>query len=193
MGSYEDNYLNKRPQSLCKMCGRCCRLSTTSTPYEDLLKMADEGDKGAIDFLSIFEPYSSIEEARSVDCEVVDNIIARLSADGNYDKNEITFYHCKFIQPDNLCSKYKDRPILCEHFPSTPWAITPPGCGFEGWLFWQREEIKQKVRKEKEELLELQLLKQRTNDLNTLDKINLVEQKLIRNISMYQKYGSDDW
>ena len=66
MGNYEENYLAKRPQSLCHMCGKCCRVVTTSTPYNILIKMAEDGDAGAIDFLSLFEPYNSIEDATTV-------------------------------------------------------------------------------------------------------------------------------
>lgn len=193
MSSYEENYLEKRPQSLCKMCGKCCRMSTTSKPYIELKKLADEGDKGAIDFLEIFEPYKSLEDARQADSATVDNIISKLSIDGNYDVNKLTFYHCRFIQDDNLCSRYLDRKELCKHFPSSPWAIVPPECGFEGWLFMKREEIKQKIRKEKEELVDLQLLKSKTSDTSSLEKIELVIQKLNRNINFYEKYGSKDW
>lgn len=193
MGSYEENYLDKRPQSLCHMCGKCCRVVTTSTPYKTLKKMAEENDKGAIDFLSIFVPYESIEAARQADSEVVDNIINRLSEDGNYIEEETTFYCCKYLQDDNLCSNYENRPVLCRHCPSSPWSIVPPGCGFEGWLFWKREEEKEKIRRAKEELLELKLLKKRKNSPETLQKIEAVEQKILRNIDMYKKYGSENW
>lgn len=192
MVSYEENYLEKRPQSLCKMCGRCCRMVTIPQPYEEVQKLAAEGHEGAIDFLKLFEPYESIEEARKIDASMVDNVIRLQKQDGKpYDN--LRFYHCRFILDNNLCGNYKDRPALCNHFPSTPWAIVPPGCGFEGWLFWKREDIKQKVRKEKEELIELSLLKKKTNDKETLDKIELVQQKLQRNIEMFKKYGSEDW
>ena len=82
---------------------------------------------------------------------------------------------------------------LCKHCPSSPWVIVPPGCGFEGWLFWQREEIKQKVRRYKEELLELALLRKKTKDTETVNKILAVEQKIKKNIDMYKKYGSENW
>lgn len=193
MGSYEENYLSKRPQSLCKMCGKCCRVVTTSTPYRELKKMADSGDKGAIDFLSIFIPYESVDAAREVDEGVVNNIINMLSLDGKYNENEVSFYYCKYLLDNNMCSNYENRPTLCRHFPSTPWAIVPPGCGFEGWLFAKREEDKQKVRKAKEELLELKLLRMRTRDDETLKKISIVEQKIQRNIDLYKKYGSENW
>lgn len=193
MNSYEENYLSQRPQSLCKMCGRCCRFVTIPQSYEEVQKLASEGHEGAKDFLKLFVPYESVEEARNLDAETVDNVIRLHKADGKYDKEKLVFYHCRYIQDDNLCGNYASRPTLCNHFPSTPWAIVPPDCGFEGWLFWRREEIKQHVRKEKEELLELKLLKQKTTDEFILKKIELVEQKLERNIEIYKKYGSENW
>lgn len=193
MSSYEENYLAKRPQHLCHMCGKCCRVVTTSLSYAELKQMEQDGDKGAVDFLSLFVPYDSIESARNVDAGVVDNIINRLKSDGSFDEKEITFYGCKYLQDNNLCSRYETRLNLCKHCPSTPWSIVPPGCGFEGWLFWQREEVKQKIRKSKEELLELKLLRMRTKDENTLQKINIVEHKIQRGIDFYKKYGSENW
>ena len=193
MSSYEENYLAKRPQHLCHMCGKCCRVVTTSLSYAELKQMEEDGDKGAVDFLSLFVPYDSIESARNVDAGVVDNIINRLKSDGSFDEKEITFYGCKYLQDNNLCSRYETRLDLCKHCPSTPWSIVPPGCGFEGWLFWQREEVKQKIRKSKEELLELKLLRMRTKDENTLQKINIVEHKIQRGIDFYKKYGSENW
>lgn len=193
MSSYEENYLAKRPQHLCHMCGKCCRVVTTSLSYAELKQMEQDGDKGAVDFLSLFVPYDSIESARNVDAGVVDNIINRLKSDGSFNEKEITFYGCKYLQDNNLCSRYETRLDLCKHCPSTPWSIVPPGCGFEGWLFWQREEIKQKIRKSKEELLELKLLRMRTKDENTLQKINIVEHKIQRVIDFYKKYGSENW
>lgn len=193
MGNYEENYLAKRPQYLCNMCGKCCRVVTTSIPYKGLLEMSAKGDKGAKDFLSLFVPYESIEAARKVDAEVVDNIINRLIDDGNYREDEITFYGCKYLQDNNLCSRYENRLDLCRHCPSSPWSIVPPGCGFEGWLFWQREEIKQKIRRSKEELLELNLLRMRTKDEETLKRILSVEHKITKNIEAYKKYGSENW
>ena len=105
----------------------------------------------------------------------------------------MTFYRCKYLQPDNLCGNYEARPTLCRYFPSSPWAIVPPGCGYEGWLFWKREEDKQKIRLAKEELLELKLLAGRTKDEQTLKKIAAVEHKIHKNIELYKKYGSENW
>ncbi len=194
MGSYEENYLNKRPQSLCKMCGRCCRVITnTKYPYQTIKKMAQEGNEFAIDFLKIFEPYPSVESARKVDNAIVENIKQMLETDGNYDESNITFYHCRYLLDNNLCSIYEERPTLCIHCPSSGWVVVPPGCGFEGWLFLKREEDKQKVRKAKEEYIELQLLKRKTSDEKILNKINSVEKKIQHTIEIFKQYGSQDW
>ena len=193
MGSYEDNYLAMRPQELCNMCGRCCRVVTTSKSYEELKALQAENDEGACEFLKIFVPYPSIEAARAVDKELVDNVINLLIEDGNYDETKMTFYGCKYLREDNLCSIYEERPVLCRHCPSTPWSIVPPGCGFEGWLFLKREEAKQKVRKAKEDLLELKLLKTKNPTEDILKKISSVEHKIQTTIDMYKKYGSENW
>jgi Fe-S-cluster containining protein len=191
MGSYEENYLNKRPQSLCKMCGKCCRVVHVPITHEELKQKAKDGEQGAIDFLSLFVPYKSIDEARKADAPTVDNIVARITEDNIHKVS--TFYYCKYLQDDNKCSNYENRPALCRHCPSTPWDIVPPECGFEGWLFMKREEDKQKIRKAKEELIELKLLRKRTTNEETLKKIALVEQKIYRNIELFKKYGSENW
>ena len=193
MGTYEENYLAKRPQELCLMCGRCCRVVTTSKSYSELLKLQAEGDYGASEFLRIFKPYDSLDKAREVDAELVNNIINMLSADGNYDEKSITFYGCRYLQENNLCGIYEQRPDLCRHCPSTPWVIVPPGCGFEGWLFMEREKAKEKVRKCKEDLLELKLLKRKNTDVEIIKKIEAVEAKIQGTIDLYKKYGSYDW
>ena len=92
-----------------------------------------------------------------------------------------------------MCSIYEERPTLCIHCPSSGWGVVPPGCGFEGWLFLKREEDKQKVRKAKEEYIELQLLKRKTSDEKILNKINSVEKKIQHTIEIFKQYGSQDW
>ncbi len=193
MDNYEKNYLSKRPENLCRMCGLCCRVATTTTPYKKLKEMAAAGDKGAIDFLSVFEPYPSIDAARNVSAETVDNVIKNLKEDGNYYEEDMTFYKCKYLGDDNLCQRYNNRLLLCKHFPASPWAIVPPGCGYEGWLFMKREETKQKIRKVKEELLELQLLKKKAFSPDIQLKISAVEKKMLNTIDIHKKHGSENW
>ena len=192
MDNYEKNFLSQRPQEYCLMCGRCCKVATSTTSYAEIQKLKNKGDKGAIDFLEIFEPFESIEEARKIAPDIVDNVINHYIED-NRPTDDLTFYTCKYLRDDNLCGRYEDRKTLCRHFPASPWAIVPPGCGFEGWLFLKREEIKQKIRKVKEELIELELIKKKIKDDATLEKIKTVEEKMHKSIDTYKKYGSENW
>ena len=57
----------------------------------------------------------------------------------------------------------------------------------------ERENAKQKVRKAKEDLLELQLPKQKKTDEEFLKKVASVEHKILNTIELYKKYGSYDW
>jgi len=179
------DFLERRPQRLCKMCGKCCRMATASVSYEDMLELAKKGDKSSIEFLDTFEPYPSIEEALKADEATVKNIP---------DWEHRTFYHCKHINPDsNLCPKYEERHNVCRIFPSSPWAVCPPDCGFEGWLFQERENHKKRIRQLKEESIYYQA-KLKT-ELPSKEKV--LYQKLIdkidQRINLYEKYGARDW
>ena len=93
----EEQFLERRPQRLCLMCGKCCRVVTASIPYDEMVKRAKEGDKEALEFLELFEPFESIEAAKAVDKEIVENIP---------DYENRTFYTCRFLK-GNLCSRYE--------------------------------------------------------------------------------------
>ena len=160
-------------------------MATASISYEELLKKVKEGDQSAIEFLDTFEPYPSLEDALKADEATVKNIP---------DWENRTFYHCRHIKPDsNLCPKYEERFEVCRAFPSSPWAVTPPGCGFDGWLFLEREAHKKRIRQLKEEQI-FYKAKLKTN-IPTKEK-NLYE-KLIKKIDdrikLYDKYGAEDW
>lgn len=174
------------------MCGKCCRLATTYVSYAELLKLVEEGDEGAIDFLRVFEPYSSTEAAKDAHSDIVENILMNLERSGN-DPNQATFYKCRYIQDNNLCGIYQDRPGLCERFPTSPWAVVPPGCGYEGHMFQCREEIKQNIRKHKETLLEFEaeLKNEQTPEMRM--KFESAIEKIKNIINAYAKYGSGDW
>lgn len=174
----------RRPQELCKMCGKCCRVVTTPKPYEEIKKLADAGDVGALDFLELFEPYECIEDAIIAGKDIVENI--------GYDKNT-TFYHCRYLQKNNLCSRYDTRKDLCRHCPATPFSVVPPGCGFADWLQAERLKIVEKVRgwKKEREVYNLAILRGCTPEKKaTLEKLIAV---LDYNIESYAKYGSHEW
>lgn len=184
---------NNKPQELCKMCGKCCRVVTTPYSFEELNKLKKNGDIGAIDFLEIFEPYNSIEEAKKENEETVNNIINAIKSDDIIDEKSLTFYKCKYIQEDNKCAIYKKRKELCKIFPSSVWAVIPPGCGYEEWLAQKREEIKQKVIKQKKNLLEVEeLLKNAQND-EEKKRIEITRNKIKNTIDAFAKYGAENW
>ncbi len=180
----QKEFLESRPQRLCKMCGKCCRVLTASISYEELKKSAEAGDKSSIEFLDTFEPYPSLEDALKADEKTVKNIP---------DYQNRTFYRCKHIGDSNLCPRYEVRYDVCRFFPSSPWAVVPPECGFEGWLFQQREFHKQHIRKLKEEAI-FYKAKLKTN-ISEHEK-GLYEQlikKINERVKLYDKYDSEKW
>ena len=193
MSDTTDDFIKSRPQRLCHMCGRCCRLSTTPYSYEELKAQVAEGHPGASDFLELFEPYPSIEAARECDAAIVDNIIAGLKEVDKYDEKTLTFYRCRHIMDNNLCGIYLNRKELCDRFPSSPWAVAPPGCGFEGWLFMKREERKARIRRLKESILDFEIMREENSTPEQVVKINAAIEKTNDIIAFYSKYGSADW
>lgn len=187
-----NSFIESRPQRLCLMCGKCCRVVTAPVPYNEMLELAKEGDEGAKDFLSIFEPYPSIDAARQIHSEVVDNILSVLE-NSEDDIDEVTFYKCKYLLDNNMCSRYENRLELCKRFPATMWAVVPPGCGYEGWLFQSREELKQKIRKQKEILLDLEAELKKEQMPEMIVKLEEAIQKIRDIIEVYAKYGAEDW
>lgn len=174
----------RRPQKLCKKCGKCCRVATTTKSYPELQELAAKGDKGAMDFLELFEPYETIEDAMLVDRATVEHI--------GYDENT-TFYHCRFLQKNNLCSRYDTRKDLCRHCPSTAFAIVPPDCGFTEWLEEEKLKIINKVKSLKKEKLSYQqeLLKDCTEHKRIM--LNKLIASIDSYINTYAKYGSHEW
>ena len=184
MTEKEDFFWERRPQELCKMCGRCCRVSTTVKSYKELQELAEAGDKGAMDFLELFEPYESVEDAMLVDKAIVENI--------GYDENT-TFYHCRFIQKNNLCSRYDTRKDLCRHCPSTPFAVVPPGCGFEDWLKEEKQKVYNKIKAlklEKESYIK-ELQKEGCTESRAI-MLNKLITAIDNYINNYAKYGAWD-
>lgn len=193
MEKMENEFLKNRPQRLCHMCGKCCRVVTTSKSYEELKALAESGDESSISFLTLFEPYPSIDSAMEASKETVDNIINEIKENGNFDESKLTFYKCRHLMDNNLCGIYLNRHELCDRFPSSPWAVTPPGCGFEGWLFQKREEKKQQIRKQKENLLMLESMLKEVNDPEQIKRIIDTIEKTKKVISHFAKYGAENW
>lgn len=135
--------LSNLPQHLCNMCGRCCRMATFKggLSYEEILELSQSEVEdisqveGAKDFLSIFEPYATLEEAQKISPDFVKNVLDYFSGDSNLSGNlsaNPSFFRCKYIGEDNKCMIHETRPDLCRAYP-VPHARTfyYPGCGYE--------------------------------------------------------------
>ncbi|MDD3014349.1 MAG: YkgJ family cysteine cluster protein [Candidatus Gastranaerophilales bacterium] len=137
--------LLKLPQHLCNMCGKCCRIATFKggLSYKDVLKLANSNTEepsqieGAKDFLSIFVPYSSVEEAKKVAPEFVAGVIDRFGEEAN-----TGFFYCKYLN-NNMCQIHEDRPLLCRMYPIPhERTLYNPECGFkeQGKKNWEEIE-----------------------------------------------------
>lgn len=133
------NELLKLPQELCNTCGKCCRIATFKGgfTYEQVLDLSQKTPQdddeaiqvdGAKDFLTIFVPYESTAEARKYAPEFVAQTLAHF---GKAD-DEMTFFTCKYLGENNLCSIHEDRPHLCRMYPIPhERTLFNPGCGFK--------------------------------------------------------------
>lgn len=180
---------------MCHKCGKCCRSATTYNSYAKLQEMVAAGEQEAIDFLEIFEPYDSIEDARQVEPEQVEQVMKVIESRDDMDANDVTFYHCRYVSPEGLCTIYERRPRCCREAPAHGWSVMPPGCGFEGWQFEQREKQKRMIRDLKTSAY---IMEQMSPDgvqhpvrpETTIDDLkNTVEEKL----KPWKIFGSDYW
>jgi Fe-S-cluster containining protein len=119
----------------CCSHGDCCKGASPSTPAKDLLLKAKEGNAFARGFFSIMEAYDSHEAARAVVGELVDRtLLAAEKSEAFTSVDEVVFYRCRYLLPDNRCGVYEDRPQFCRDYPETPFIVVPKGCAFEPWV-----------------------------------------------------------
>lgn len=193
MTDEQENLGINRPQRLCRMCARCCVAIIPSYSHEELIELAKEGEGEASTFIDIFKRYESIEAARKVCPEHVDQVLKELSASPGYDESKISFYYCPNIDENKLCKIHKTRPGACRKAPANAWSLMPPNCGFEGWQFNQKESIKKTVRKLKEYLYECQMLYGEGQipgkNMTTIELESLIKEK----VKPWEKYGAYHW
>ena len=119
-----------RNEFQCTGCATCCNLACSEFSPEELRLKAENGDNFAKQFISIFIPYESKEEARKVYPEYI-----QMLEENKEDK--VYFYHCPKLTEDKRCSEYENRPQICRDFPDNPLSILPKSCGYKKW----KEEI----------------------------------------------------
>jgi len=183
----------ERPD-FCHKCGRCCKSATTALSAKELADKALAGDKDSADFLRVFEPFESIEAARKVVPEQVDQVLRVYAENPEKDINTLTFYHCRYVTDDGLCGIYDSRPAFCERAPGSGWALMPPGCGFEGWEFLQREKQKAEVRKLKEMQARLTTVSLAHPDEPQLSlNVEVLNKRVDETIAVWKRYGAAEW
>ena len=114
----------------CVGCATCCDLACSEFSPDELKEKAANGDKFAKQFMSIFIPYNTKEEARKIYPEYI-----KLLEDNKEEK--VYFYHCPKLTKENRCSDYENRPQICRDFPDNPLSLLPKSCGYKRW----KEEI----------------------------------------------------
>ncbi|MFN8614520.1 MAG: YkgJ family cysteine cluster protein [Vampirovibrionales bacterium] len=180
---------------LCHKCGRCCKTATTATLHHNLVERAHSGEKEALDFLRIFEPYPSIEAARAVVPEQVEKVLAEAAQQDGLDPEQMTFYHCRYVTPEGICGIYDQRPRCCREAPAHGWSLMPPGCGFEGWQFLKREEQKAHVRGLKSMVHTLEALSPDgvTHPADPQRTLEEIRQKIQPHLKAFDRFGSQHW
>ncbi|MDD3593612.1 MAG: YkgJ family cysteine cluster protein [Candidatus Gastranaerophilales bacterium] len=117
----------------CNLCAKCCKCAIPSVSYSSLIERFNQADKFAVDFLEMFVPYNTLDEARAASFGTVENVIKNLKNNDDYNEEELKFFCCKHIKDDNRCGIYENRPELCRMYPDTPFLIMHPGCAYEDW------------------------------------------------------------
>ena len=117
--------MDKKNDYSCCRCAACCRLATSEYSYAQLKQRAMRGDKFAADFVSIFVPYETEEEAKKVNPEYFE-LLNELVED------KIYYYYCPKMK-DNLCTDYENRPDICKDFPHNPLKLLPSSCSYNEW------------------------------------------------------------
>lgn len=115
-----------RKEFSCVGCGTCCKLACSEFSPEQLKIKAGNCDRFANQFLSVFVPYNSKEDARSIYPEYI-----KMLEDNK--EEEVYFYHCPKLTECNRCSDYGNRPQICRDFPDNPLALLPKSCGYIKW------------------------------------------------------------
>lgn len=118
--------LDYRKEFSCIGCGTCCKLACSEFSPDELKIKAQKGDRFATQFLSVFVPYDSREDARKIYPEYI-----KMLDDNKED--EVYFYHCPKLTECNRCSDYENRPQICRDFPDNPLALLPKSCGYVKW------------------------------------------------------------
>ena len=155
---------------------------------------AKQGQEEAKVFVEVFVRYDSVDEARAAVPDHVENILNQLRKNNpDFDESKVTFFHCPHLTEDNKCAIHATRPDCCRRAPRNGWSLFPPGCGFKGWQFMQKEKVKASVRALKEYLLELELLPEDKVLPEKGKTVKEMKDFIKEKIKPWEKYGALYW
>ena len=118
--------MDKKEEYSCSCCGSCCKLAVSEYSYDQLKQRAFRGDKFSKDFVSVFVPYKTEEEAKQANPEYFELLNELM------EEQKIYYYYCPKVE-NNLCSDYENRPDICKDFPHNPLKLLPSICSFNAW------------------------------------------------------------
>ena len=124
--------LESKNKYKCACCAMCCKLACSEFSQQELLDKANNGDRFAKQFISVFVPYETKDAAKSVFPEYIDLLEKTHESD-------VYFYHCPKVTEDNKCGDYENRPQICRDFPDNPLALLPKFCAYVKW----KEEVQE--------------------------------------------------
>lgn len=125
----KNNYkiiMDKKEEYSCSCCGSCCKLAVSEYSYDQLKQRAFRGDKFSKDFVSVFVPYNTEEEAKQANPEYFELLNELM------EEQKIYYYYCPKVE-NNLCTDYENRPDICKDFPHNPLKLLPSICSFNAW------------------------------------------------------------
>jgi len=185
---------NNIPQRLCKACGKCCTMAVCRYSFEELNEFSKCEESEAKDFLDAFIPYDNLDEPRKISSEYVDLMVEKFKEQGLYQEGKPIFLHCRYINPDNTCSIYENRYGWCRRMPNHGWTVVPVGCGFEGWQFGVREQVKHTIRQLKEYIFEYETLYGVDGFIESQNTtVKELKEKINQKIQGFARFGSKDW
>lgn len=123
--------IESRDKFNCSGCAACCKLACSEFSYSELKQKAQNGDNFANQFISVFVPYESEEEARKIYPEYFE--LLKIKAKSEDIGEKVYFYHCPKVTEDNRCPDYENRPQICGDFPDNPIGFLPKTCGYLKW------------------------------------------------------------
>ena len=118
--------MDQKQECECSRCGNCCRLAVSEFSYDQLKQRAMRGDKYSKDFVSVFVPYKSEEDARLANPEYFQLL------EDLMEEQRVYYYYCPKLVA-NECSDYENRPDICKDFPHNPLKLLPSTCSFNAW------------------------------------------------------------